>query len=271
MNRSLKSIQADFQTYVLGAASRQPTILPEIAQQHGLQAIDRLAIYYDAYRIRLREALSEAFGKTHAYLGDDMFAELTAGYIQAHPSHYRNLRWYGGGFAYYLMQALPDHPIVAELAAFEWTLGLTFDAADAPLISADDIRSLGVDEWNQIGFHLQPSLQFLPMRWNTTAIWLALDQEQTPPDAVKSEKTVQWLVWRKDLQPHFRSLGQLEAQALQGLRHGLSFSAICAAASADSDAQDSTQQIAGWLQIWLGEGVLAEINYDAEQELFAKS
>lgn len=257
MSRSLRDIQNDFQAYVLDGAGDRHGIASDIAAQRGLPAADRLAIYHNAYRLRLHEALSDAFGKTHAYIGDDAFGELCAAYLHAYPSYFRNLRWYGDSFAAFLAHALPEHPVVAELAAFEWALGLSFDAADAPVLHVDDLRS-GDTDWERIGFRLQPSLQFLPMRWNAVAIWLALDQEQAPPDA-SAASTVQWLVWRKELQPHFRSLTDYEAQALLGLQQGSSFAGVCTAAAASAGDDDITTQIAGWLQSWLNDAVLAGI------------
>src|SRR5476649_2318429 len=135
---ALDTLQGDFQNYVLGVAGERPAILGAVREQYGLKADARLAIYYNAYRIRLREALSESYDKTWSYVGDEMFAELADSYIAAHPSRHANLRWFGGGFSAHLALALADHPYIAELAAFEWTLGLAFDAADAaPLDIAD--------------------------------------------------------------------------------------------------------------------------------------
>lgn len=258
MSRSLGDIQASFQAYVLDGGGDCRDIAADIAEQHGLPAADRLAIYHNAYRMRLHEALSDAFGKTHAYVGDALFGDLCAAYVRAYPSHFRNLRWYGDRFPEFLAQALPDHPVVAELAAFEWALGLSFDAADAPVLRGEDLRAPDTD-WDRIGFRLQPSLQFLPLRWNAVAIWLALDQEQTPPDAVAAANPVQWLVWRKELQPHFRSLAEHEARALMGLQRGSGFSDVCAAVAAGAGDDDMTTQIAGWLQTWLNDAVLSEV------------
>jgi hypothetical protein len=260
MNPSLHRLQADFQNYVLGVDTDRPEILCDIAAHYGLKAEDRLAIYYNAYRARLHDALSSAFDKTHAYVGDELFAELCEGYVRDHPSHFRNMRWYGDRFAEFVRQALPDYPVVAELAAFEWTLGLSFDAADAPVLAAKDLAAIDADEWERIGFHLQPSLQILPMHWNATEIWLALDRDEAPPDAVRADEPGHWLVWRKDLQPHFRSLSDLETRALRGLQQGLSFAEVCSVAASGANQDDVSVQIASWLQTWVNEAVLASVN-----------
>jgi hypothetical protein len=265
-NLSLQETQSAFQAYVLGAHHEKEikhAITELIADQFGLSAERRLAIYYDAYRIRLCEALSEAFDKTHAYVGEEVFAELSIGYIEKHPSHFRNLRWFGDAFPAFVAQALPDHPVVAELAGFEWALGVAFDAADAPALPAEEVERLGADDWEHIGFLLQPSQQLLSMHWNVPAIWLALgadSQEEVPPDAVFSEAACTWLIWRRNLQAHFRSLDSCEASALRGLAQGLSFSRVCADAAYLSD-EDVTPQIAGWLHGWLSESILTGVTH----------
>jgi len=263
MSTPLQTIQANFQNYVLGASKEQPAIAAIVNNHFGLPADERLAIYYDAYRIRLAEALSEAFGKTHSYVGDEMFDDLCRAYIDQYPSRYRNLRWFGDAFPAFVAQSLPDYPVVAELAGFEWALGLAFDAADAPVLAGEGLQQQGADDWEQIGFTLSPSLQMLNLHWNAPSIWLALEKEGSPPEAVASEEACTWMVWRKDLQPHFRSLDAYEALALRGLTQGLSFSSVCAHA-AELSEQDITPQIAGWLHTWLTESVLSGINSDAK-------
>lgn len=258
IHSSLQRIQTDFQDYVLGSSKEEPAIAKHIADQFGVRADERLAIYYDAYRIRLCEALSEAFIKTHSYVGDRTFGELSLGYIEKYPSRHRNLRWFGEEFPAFVAHTMADFPVVAELAAFEWALGLAFDAADAPVLSAEDVRQLGASDWERIGFALQPSQQLLAMHWNAPAIWLALERDETAPEAACAETACSWLIWRKDLQAHFRSLDRYEALALQGLARGLSFSRVCADAAGLSD-EDITPRIAGWLHGWLHEAVLAGI------------
>lgn len=259
MSVPLQAIQANFQNYVLGGDRQQPAMARMIADNFGLPADDRLAIYYDAYRIRLAEALSEAFGKTHSYVGDDTFAELCSDYIDQHPSRYRNLRWFGDVFPDFVARSLTDHPVVAELAGFEWALGLAFDAADAPLLKAEEIQQLDAVDWGQIGFVLPPSLQTMALHWNAPGIWLALEKGDAPPEAVFSEQPCTWVIWRKDLQAHFRSLDVYESLALRGLGQGQSFASVCAEAAALSE-HDITPQIAGWLHGWLAESMLSGIN-----------
>ena len=258
MSVSLQTVQTDFQDYILHGNKEQPAIVGLISDDFGLPAAERLALYYDAYRLRLCEALSESFKKTRTYVGDDTFSELCLGYIDRHPSRNRNLRWFGDVFAAFVGAALPDYPVVAELAAFEWALGLAFDAANAPVLTAREVQGLGADDWEQVGFGVPPSLQALNLHWNAPGIWLALDQEASPPQAELFEQGRTWVIWRKDLQAHFRSVDAYEALALRGLAQGKSFAAVCAEAAALAEA-DITPHIAGWLQTWLKEAMLSRM------------
>ena len=253
---SLARIQGQFQQYVLAGDRDQPAIADLIDQSHGLAARDRLAIYYDAYRIRLKEALAEAFDKTYSYVGDELFADLCSGYIDTHPSHFRNLRWFGDRFSVFVAESLPEHPVVAELAALEWALGLAFDAADAPVLEMAALQQLDASAWEDIGFVLHPSVQLLPLHWNAPALWLALGKEEAPPEAVEADEPLTWLVWRKELQPHFRSLDRFEAGALRGLAAGRSFAEVCGEAAELAGSEDITGRIAGWLSAWICESML---------------
>jgi len=251
---ALAAIQADFEDYVLGTAGAAPAIALSIANGYGLGADARLAIYHNAYRSRMREALAEAYDKTWSYLGDELFEQLALSYLAAHPSTFRNLRWYGDRFAAHLARELVDYPWIAELAGLEWALGLAFDAPDADTASIASLRAIAPDDWAGLRFGLHPSLRLMTMRWNTAATWQALRDGAQPPDAAASAQPATWLVWRADLKPHFRSLDMLEADALRRIGEGAAFGAVCEAVA--DGGPDLTLHMAGCLQHWLAQGLL---------------
>lgn len=253
---ALPVLQSQFQDFLLDPERDETAIGPAIANQSGLPVSERLAIYYNAYRIRLREALDDSYPKTGVYLGDDLFAQMAAGYIDAYPSQLPNLRWFGQHYPVFLATALDAHPQLADLAAFEWALGLAFDAADAPVLCADDMRHLAPQAWAGVGFTLHPSAQMLELHSNAVAIWLALDKDEEPPEPEHTAEVQHWLVWRRDYQPQFRSLSAFEAQALRDVRQGLSFAAVCAAAGERGDGDDAAVKMADCLRSWLNEALL---------------
>jgi len=246
-------LQSDFQQFILGQQDAR-SMHRHLAVTPGLGPDARLDIYYQAYRLRLRDALSEAYSKTHAYLGDEMFYEACAAYIAAHPSPYRNLRWFGDKFALHLRGHFTEHSQVAELAQFEWALGTAFDAEDQPILALSDLAT--ISDWESVTLHTSSSLQFISMQWNSVAIWLALNEDTTPPAPICTQEPATWIVWRKQLQAHFRSLGTEEAEVLRQLSRGQRFAAVCEEVTEKNPG--IANDIGAWLQTWVNDEMLKE-------------
>jgi hypothetical protein len=256
---TLPALQQQFQDYLLDTqpSDSAPPFASAIAEQWGLAASERLAIYHRAYRSRLRAALCEVYDKTWSYVGDEMFSDLIDSYIAQHPSGHRNLRWYGGELASHASQFYPDYPFIGELARLEWTLGLAFDAEDTRALTRSDVADIAADAWSELVFALHPSVRIETSAWNCVPLWQAMQAGVDAPAPQQLDAPAYWLVWRLSGQPHFRSLTALEAQALQGIADGLSFGALCNAVcgvAADPDA--TALSLAGFLQHWLAQEVL---------------
>lgn len=177
----------------------------------------------------LRTALRSVFGRTCAYLGDELFDVCAVGYIAQNPCTFRSLQVYGDGFSGWLGRMLADHPLVAELASLEWALGDAHDAVDAA-----SLRRAG----SRLALH--PSTRVLALDWNTMAVWDSLRRGDAPPEAEALPQQALWLVWRRDGRAHYRELDAMEADALRGFRPGCSASG-------------------SYLQQWLAQGVLVPV------------
>lgn len=256
MNR-LSALQDGFQAYLLGDDAEH-AFRTAIVDDSRVGAIRRLGIYHDAYRLRLIEALSKAYPKLGSLLGDDLFDRMARSFIAAHPSAFRNLRWYGGELAAHLAAELPGHPIASELAALEWRLALAFDAEDASTRSVADLASVPPEDWGALRFTLHPSVRTLDLTLNTVAVWKALDEDQTPP--LIEHVPGAWLVWRKILNPYFRSLDNLEKQALGLALQGACFADICDALSHSGNEETAIGQAAQYLAAWLDDALIAHLD-----------
>ena len=266
---SLAKLQADFQAYLLddikGAAFKS-----QIIDDKKVGAKRRLSIYVDAYRLRIIEALATAYPKLHLMLGDALFDSTARTYIDAYPSTYRNMRWVGGYMCVHLQSTLPQHPVAAELATFEWTLGLAFDSEDAPVLSLQDLANIPPENWADLSFAFHPSVHLLPLQWNVVQIWNALDQEQAPSSIVNTDEPC--LIWRQGfnsgfdlgfdlkqgLNAHFRSLDFAEYAALQLAISGVSFGALCEQLQENASEEEATIQAAQYLSGWLNDGLIAK-------------
>src|SRR5215475_4863781 len=126
---ALPQLQLAFQRYVLEG---EPLMRERVLSAERIDPDRRLRIYFDAYRLRLLEALSTDYEALHAAMGGEDFAAACRKFIEATPSIHRNVRWYGGDLPAFLQRTAPwsERPVLAEIALFEWMLTLAFDAAD---------------------------------------------------------------------------------------------------------------------------------------------
>ncbi|MBT9488559.1 MAG: putative DNA-binding domain-containing protein [Rubrivivax sp.] len=253
---ALLALQTALQQHVLDAAEG---IRAAIAPGPGIAVDRRLQIYHHAYRARLVETLADTFGHTASYLGGDWFEADARAFIETHPSTRASLRWYGADFAAWLQQRHPQDGDIGELAALDWALRRAFDGPDAPVPTLAHLATLPPEAWATLGFALQPTAERLTLHFNTLAIWQALDGDSTPPTAAPLAAPGALLVWRRDLQPHFRTLGPVEALALTHLAAGDSFAATCATLAEAFVAEDTAAQAGALLRRWIDEGLLASV------------
>lgn len=252
MSTQLRDCQWQMQQHVLGRADASALIAgdaPHVEQ--------RLHIYVNAYRARLTETLVDSYEKTCQFLGDERFTALAQRYIEASPPLQRNLRAYGEDFANLLSRALPGEPVAAELARLDWALRAAFDGPDGEPLTGASLGAIAPERWPTSRLQLHPTAQFLDFEHNSVALWQAYDDNVPPPMPQHGDVPVTWLVWRKGLQPHFRSLSRFEAVMLRALSDGECFATACEHAAEDN-AQDAAQ-IGLCLRRWLEDELLVGI------------
>lgn len=253
----LAKLQAEFQASIMD--ENNETFKKRIIDDAVVGADKRISIYADAYRLRIIEALSTAYPKLHMLLGDELFDTTARQYIDSYPSEYRNMRWVGDRMSEHLLNVLPQHPIAAELASFEWALGLAFDAESAPTVSVQDLAVIPPETWGALSFHLHPAVQLLDLHWNVIPVWQALDAEEAPPAAMQNDEPC--LVWRSDLNSHYRSLDAQEFNAIQQIKAGARFGGLCESLF-EALSETATQQAAQYLASWLEAGIISQIKTD---------
>jgi hypothetical protein len=255
---SLRALQQDLQRHLLG---EDGAVASAIVDAPPLRAADRLAIYHNAYRVRLIEALDDTYPKLHAALGDEMFCALGEAFVAAHPSVYRSIRWYGRELAGYLAGEPPfaEQPILAELARLEWMLAEVFDSRDAEPVDRSALSAIEPSGWGAIRLELHPSVRRLDLEWNAVPVWQALSREESPPDPEHGGHAVPWLLWRQNLGNYFRSMTADEAAALESARRGDTFAGICAALSAHLAEEEIPLRAAGLLGGWADAGLIAAV------------
>lgn len=254
---ALRDAQATFQRHVLDGVDACE-LLSGTPQRRELG----LAIYANAYRRRLVDVLADAYERTRLLLGAEAFETLALTYVEAHTPRQRNLRWYGAGFDHHLLGALPQQPQAAEVARLDWELRRAFDGPDSAVLDAQQLSQLPAQAWAELRLVPVPTTRLVRFATNAVQVWQSLSDGQTPPPCEHSPAAVEWVVWRKQLQPHFRSLQPGEAPLLRAMLDGASFADACERA-ADRGADFIGERLRQWLQdellaeVRLGDGAAA--------------
>ncbi len=256
----LTQLQNNFQEYLL-APHTGHGMQQNIVDNAQASAQLRLSIYADAYRLRLGEALSNDYEALHGLLGDEQFYKLCHRYIERHPSRHFSLRYFGQHMKAFLRVTEPylRQPVLAELAEFEWALIDAFDAPDSEIVRIEDMARLAPESWPSMHFAAHESVHRLEFSWNVQQLWNALKENATLEPPQRSETPQPWLIWRRDLATYFRSLSPSEAWALDAIREGQNFSALCEGLCEWVNEDQAAATAAGLLHRWISDGVIKEV------------
>ena len=249
------TLQDQFQNYVLKGDG---AILPAVMDGPRLDARSRLDVYANGYRLRLIEILDADYPALHALAGDDLFAQLATAYIAAHPSAFPNARWFGVHLPCFLAgdAAFFSQRVLAEMATFEWAIGLAFDSADDPVLDIAELATLPAEAWSTLGFRLHRSLQLVELAWNVPAFWHAVTREEDPP-APEQSPVAAWIVWRRELTTYFRSLEPDEAAALHAIHRDGNFADMCEILCASHEPEAVPGLAMTLLKRWIKDGLIS--------------
>jgi hypothetical protein len=252
---SLASLQRLLQSHIVDG---DQTLAAEIESTDAIPAATRLSIYSDAYRLRLIEALQANYPILDRFMGTDEFVRLTQLYLSSNPSRHFSIRWFGHRLAEFMRDYAEyrQHPWLAELAEWEWKVATAFDASDAELLTLDDLAGLAPDEWPSLYLTLQPSAQRIGVVTNAPVIAKAAGSEQALPHGALCDERVEWLIWRRDLEVQFRSLDGVEACALDCIRNGATFEAMCEKMAEVVDSDEVPLRAVQYLRAWIDEQLL---------------
>ena len=172
----LSDWQAQVQAYLQGPdAQPNPALQASLLGSAALSAEQGLAIYHNAYRARLLEALRGDYPAVHGWLGDEEFDALALAYLDAHPSQHFSLRWLGEKLPKFVSSYVvePQLTPLLELTELEWAFTLAFDAPDAQPLSLDEMSRFADEDWTSLRVRLHPSVNWLRLQRNTLEIWKA--------------------------------------------------------------------------------------------------
>lgn len=239
--RDLAAIQQRFYELVTsGAAAADPGLL--------VGPPDRLAIYVRMYFDRLHDVLWDDHPKLVAVLGADAFRDLVERYLRACPPSSFTLRDAGAALPAYLATRADLPAWLPELAALERARIEVFDAADARVLTREDLAALAPEAWIDFPIAWVPASAIVRTAWAVDDVWTAIEDDRpfgAPPNAART-----MLVWRRASTVFHRTLEPDEA-AVAVLVRGCTFADLCAAIATmepTSPAERAVALLVRWLE-----------------------
>jgi hypothetical protein len=251
--------QDDFQRGILAGDDK---VLAEILDSPKENRETLFGVYRYAYGSRLVDALRNDHELLHLYLGDEMFDEMGHAYVKAKPSHHPNMRWFSQVLPSFLKTTAPysDYPILSDLAGLEKGLNDAFDGNDGVVLTLADVSAFPPEQWNDLVFAPHPTATRLDVVTNASAIWRALKNDETPPDAALLDEPMPLLVWRQETTPMFRELSAEEAMMWDEAVTGIPFGVLCSMLATYADPDTAASRGAGYLHGWVTSGLLSGVS-----------
>lgn len=245
------------QRFLDGVLADGPQAAGDIRGTPAFAVDQRLAVYANAYRRRLVEALASVFERCAQMLGEDVFDALALAYVETHPPHDRSLGRYGVDFPEWLRARDPELATAVGVATIDAGLRRAFDAADAEPVDRAALLALPVAAWAGLRFTWVPAL-------TTGQVDAAAIERWREPDAPRDDATDRSITaiafWRRDGQTFFRSMTSSEALLHGRLRGGATLAKACA----DATSPISLDVAVPALLSWIDEGWVARLIIDAE-------
>jgi hypothetical protein len=261
---SLAALQRRFASHLLGGDA-VPPIAPAVVASTVADSTERLGVYRHAYRARLVEVLGNDFPSLRTLAGEQAFAELAQEYVAATPSRHFNVRWYGTGLAEFLRASgrWRGRPELGDMAALEWAIGLSFDAADDRAVGVHEIAAIAPEQWPGLRLQLHVAVQRIELRWNVGEIRRAIDNRGQLPSVRCLDEPEAWIVSRQDEVVRFRRLDPDEAVALDAAHSGACFAELCELLSLWHEPEAVALRAATLFKAWVLNRWISGLRVDA--------
>jgi hypothetical protein len=135
--------------------------------EDGFAASERLCIYRNTCRSTLVEALRMTYPAVNRLVGPDFFDTAAGWFVERHPASSAYLNEYGDGFADFIAarKETCSVPYLADVARFEWALGVAANAPDAPALDAQALARVAPEHHVHLRFQPHPSVSVLQLNY----------------------------------------------------------------------------------------------------------
>jgi hypothetical protein len=228
---------------------------------------ERFAIYRNAYRARLVDAIRETYPRTERWVGEDAFRRAAIHHVIKHPPRGWTLDKAGEGMPATLSELFAKDPEVSELAWLEWAMHECFVSRDcAPMDIAGfeaATAAFGPDDWAGLRLAFLPGTRVTCVSHRIDRLWRALaDNERAlDPGAIDYEvaEPLACVVWRQGLTPVCAPLRAAEGLTLALMLAGESYGDACRRLACDIGADAAIREAGAMLGRWIHHGMLSAV------------
>ena len=221
-------------------------------------------IYRNAYRARLVDALRDTYERTAQWVGEDAYRQAAAHHIITRPPNSWTLDHAADGFPDTLRELFKNNPEVAELGWLEWAMHQAFVAADAEPMDAAKFGEVAAgfaeEDWANMRLTFLPGTDQLPIAHDIGVLWRALGEANGEKPDFSAAEPLHCVVWREGIKPVFMQVDSAEGRALQMMRDGETYGAMCEALIDMLGEEEAVAQAGAMLGRWLHNGLIASVS-----------
>jgi len=237
-----------------------PDRLGELVKpSHSLTSAERVEIYHGMYLLRMVEALESDYPATRHFLGEEVFEQFVADYVQTFPSRSYTLNRLGDHVPQFFADQpdRPDAAFLADLAHAELAITEVFDEEETPVLSAEQVAKLPQRAWPRARLRPIAALRLLALRHPVTPFFDAYKHDRPAP---RPRRRAAWLaVYRHQYSVLRLELSRTEHDLLAALVGGTPLGEAVAQAGLHVRAARREATVFRWFRTFIAEGMFAAI------------
>jgi hypothetical protein len=202
----LDEIVGPHQLPLKSRAASRPTAGKVVLPSKTLTAQERVAIYSRMYFARLHDVLADDFPTIFSFLEPREFQRLVRQYLTKHPSKHYSLAELGSAMPAFLSGPVRvrRRALLRDVARVEMAMSRIFDAAEVPVLSAEDFARLPPQDWQRARIRTIQAVELLELDHAVNPMITAVRSEQPLPEVRRQRSWVvvyrkKYAVWRWDL------------------------------------------------------------------------
>jgi len=237
-----------------------PIFLQSISEPALHSKNDAFGVYYNGYRRRLAEFLSNDYPVLRNILGDESFGSLVENYINICPSKNYNARWYSSGLVDFMRNHAPwrEERVAIDVAQFEKCLADSFDAKDVECLNILALQQIDPHEWPELRFRFHPSVFLHKLAAETATIYES-HGENLHENTINITDSEGVIFWRKNNKCFYRQVNDIEYLSLREAFSEMKFKDLCSMVSYQQNCNDIEGFMSSLLVQWFNDSIIIEI------------